>query len=374
LVAGKTDFDSRFRALTSFLQSDIRYVAIEIGVGGFQPHPAADIFRERYGDCKDKVTLLSAMLRTDGIHSDYVLIHTHRGFVRPAVPSAWFNHAIIAIEVPESIKTDRYDSVVTSKSGKRYIIFDPTDEYTPAGSLRGELQNSYALLVTDSGGELIRTPLLSPDANTVTRNGHFVLSVDGALSGEVSEDRGGDFAMEERYRLRYTDQRERTNDFERWLGGSIQGFTIEGIDVRQTEQSQKDLLIKYKFTTPQYGQARGPLMLVRPRVLDNKGSYVEHKPRHYAVELEHTTRQTDTYEIDIPKEYEVDDVPNPVNIDVGFASYQSKTEVKGSKLVYWREYIVRDLSVPPEKFDDWVKLQGVIGADETSAVVLKRVQ
>ncbi len=374
LVAGKSDFDSRSRALTGFMQSDIRYVAIEIGIGGFQPHSAADIFRERYGDCKDKVTLLSAMLQASGIRSDYVLIHTHRGFVRPSIPSAWFNHAIIAIELPDTVKDGQYQSVVITKSGKRYLIFDPTDEYTPVGSLRGELQNSYALLVTDSGGELIRTPLLSPDANTITRNGLFVLSADGALSGEVSEDRGGDFAMEERYRLRYTDQRERTSDFERWLGHSIQGFTIEGVDIQQTEQSQKDLLIKYRFTTPQYGQARGLLMLVRPRVLDNKGSHVEHKRRHYAVELERTTRQTDAYEIDIPKEYQVDDVPNPVNIDVGFASYQSKTEVKGSKLLYWREYVVRDLSVPPERFADWVKLQGVIGADETAAVVLKRAQ
>jgi hypothetical protein len=68
----------------------------------------------------------------------------------------------------------------------------------------------------------------------------------------------------------------------------------------------------------------------------------------------------------------VDDIPDPAKIDVGFASYQSKFVVDGTKLHYWREYIVRDLSVPPEKFGDWVRLQGVIGADETAAAVLKR--
>src|SRR6266498_3581079 len=373
LIAGKSDFDSSLRAVTGFLQDQIRYVAIEIGIGGFQPHPAGDTFRERYGDCKDKVTLLIAMLQTAGVHSDYVLIHTHRGLVRPSVPSSAFNHAIIAIEIPDDVKSDQYHSVIVVKSGKRYIIFDPTDEYTPVGSLRGELQNSYALLVTDSGGELIRTPLLSPDSNSIIRNGHFVLSANGALSGEVSEDRGGDFAMEERYRLRYTDERERNNDFERWLGSSIQGFTLNGMKIENADQITQDLLTDYKFSTPQYGQPRGPLMLVRPRVLDQKSSYVEHKSRHYALELGRTTRQTDTYEIEIPKEYQVDDIPRAVKIDVGFASYESRTEVEGSKLRYWREYVVRDLSVPPEKFADWTRLQGVIGADETAAVVLKRV-
>jgi hypothetical protein len=133
-------------------------------------------------------------------------------------------------------------------------------------------------------------------------------------------------------------------------------------------------MLKYKFAAQQYGQARGPLMLVRPRVLGDESSFVEHKPRHYPVELRRTARRTDTFEIEIPKEYQVDDIPNPVKVDMGFASYESKTELEGSKLRYSREYVVRDLSVPAEKFKDWVALQGTIGADEAAAVVLKRVQ
>jgi hypothetical protein len=374
LVAGKSDFDSRIRLVTAFLQSEIRYVAIEVGIGGYQPHSASEIYRHRYGDCKDKATLLSSMLRVAGINSDYIVIHTDRGFVNPAVPSTWFDHVISAIELPSEVKQEKYPSVITAKSGKRYLVFDPTDEYTPVGLLRGELQNSYALLVTDSGGELIRTPLLAPDSNSITRTGHFALTSDGALSGSVSEDRSGDSAMYERSRLHYTDQRERTSNFERWLGRSIQGFTLEDVKIEQADQITKDLIINYRFSTPQYGQTRGPLMLVRPRVLDEKSAYVEHKPRHYAIELGATTRQTDTYDIEIPKNYRVEDIPDPVRVDVGFASYQSKIEVEGSKLRYWREYIVRELSVPPEKFDDWVKLQGIIGADESAAVVLKRVE
>jgi Domain of Unknown Function with PDB structure (DUF3857) len=373
LVAGKPDFDSKLRVLTAYLQSEIRYVAIEIGIGGYQPHPASDIYRYHYGDCKDKATLLSSMLHVAGINSDYVLIDTDRGFVNPAVPSIWFNHAILAIELPAEIKANGYPSAVAAKSGKRYIIFDPTDEYTPVGSLRAELQNSYALLVTESGGELIQTPLLSPDSNTIARTGHFVLTADGGLAGEVSEDRSGDFAAHERGRLHNWDEHKRTEYFEHYLGRSLQGFTLESMDVQQAEQVQKNVLIKFKFSTPQYGQPRGPLMLVRPRVLGENSKSVEHKPRHYSVELGETAREIDNYEIEIPKGYTVDDVPDPARIDVGFASYQSKFEVDGTKLRYWREYIVRDLSVPPEKFGDWVKLQGVIGADETAAAVLKRV-
>lgn len=373
LTSGKADFDSKLRILTAYLQSEIRYVAIEIGIGGYQPHPASDIYRYQYGDCKDKATLLSSMLQVAGIKSNYILIDTDRGFVNPSVPSVWFNHAILAIEIPADAKTMQYRSTVAAKDGKHYIIFDPTDEYTPVGSLRAELQNSYALLVTESGGELIRTPLLDPDANTIERTGHFVLTSDGGLSGEVSEDRGGDFAARERGRLRNWDERKRTEYFDHYLGRSLQGFTLDSFDIQQAEQFQKDILIKFKFSTPQYGQPRGPLMLVRPRVLGESSMYVEHKARHYSIELGETKREIDSYDIEIPKGYAVDDIPDAAKIDVGFASYQSKFEVDGTKLHYWREYIVRDLSVPADKFPDWVRLQGVIGADESAAAVLKRV-
>ena len=126
LTAGKTDFDAKTRALASFLQSEVRYVAIEIGIGGYQPHSATDIFRARYGDCKDKATLLSTMLHEVGIESDYVLIDTHRGSVSPTLSSPHFNHAILGIELPVGAATDRYHSVVIGKSGKKYLIFDPT--------------------------------------------------------------------------------------------------------------------------------------------------------------------------------------------------------------------------------------------------------
>ena len=82
------------------------------------------------------------------------------------------------------------------------------------------------------------------------------------------------------------------------------------------------------------------------------------------------SRETDIFEIEIPPGYKVDDIPDPVKIDMGFASYQSKSEVTGSKLRYSREYVVRDLHVSPERLADLRKFEGMIGSDEMAAVVL----
>ena len=92
----------KMKALAQFTQHDVRYVSIQLGIGGFQPHPAADIFAHRYGDCKDKATLMSSMLSQIGIDSYYLVINTERGAVGPDMPAniGAFNHVILAIKLP----------------------------------------------------------------------------------------------------------------------------------------------------------------------------------------------------------------------------------------------------------------------------------
>jgi hypothetical protein len=150
------------------------------------------------------------MLHEVGVESEYVIISTYRGTVHPDVPSAYFNHAILAIEVPSGTNTDNYRALITTKDGKQYLIFDPTDSYTPLGELRGELQDTYALLVARGRGELIHTPLLEPDTNMLVRTGRFTTSGDGALAGEIVEDRSGDHAWQERRALIHANQQVRS--------------------------------------------------------------------------------------------------------------------------------------------------------------------
>jgi hypothetical protein len=370
LTAGKTEFDAKVRALANFVQSEIRYVAIEIGIGGYQPHRATDVFRLRYGDCKDKATLLSSLLQEAGIRSSYVVINTERGVISPDAPSLEFNHVILAIELPTAIDIASYQSVVQDRTGKKYLVFDPTDEETPPGLLRSDLQDNYGLLVTENGGELIRTPLQRPEFNTLVREGRFALNSDFSLQGEVFERRTGDHASRERYSLRGATQQQRQQHQERFLNRSLQGFTLQNLEVKELEERDKPLEIRCQISVPQYGKVQGPLTLLRPRIVGEKAFYIDNKPRRSAFELNGVSREVDTFEIEIPQGYKVDDVPSQVKIDAGFASYSSQTEVSGNKLKYSREYVVKSLSVPADRVTDLRAFEGKVGADEVAAVVL----
>ena len=72
------------------------------------------------------------------------------------------------------------------------------------------------------------------------------------------------------------------------------------------------------------------------------------------------------------RSYAVEDVADPVKVDAGFASYQSKVEVEGSKVRYSREFVRRDVLIGPEHTEELRKFRGTIGADEAAVVVLKR--
>jgi hypothetical protein len=367
---------ARMQALAGFLQQEIRYVAITLGIGGLQPHPAPEIFTHRYGDCKDKATLLSTMLREVGIDSYYVVINTERGGASPAAPPAlnWFNHVILAIRLPDGVNDPSLVAVFQNPKLGRLLIFDPTDEMTPFGHLRGPLQANYGLLVTADGGELIELPKLDAAMNGVRRTAKLTLSPNGILSGDVREERIGDAAADQRYELRAaTKDADRIKPIETTLAHSLGTFRITNAAVGNVQQKDRPFVYDYSLVAENYAKSAGILLLVRPRVLgvESNGFLETKEPRKFSVEFEGPSRDTDTFEITLPVGYEVDDLPNPVNAEYSFASYHSKTEVSGNVLRYTRTFEVKELSVPVSKVDELKKLYRIIAGDERSTAVLK---
>ena len=99
---------------------------------------------------------------------------------------------------------------------------------------------------------------------------------------------------------------------------------------------------------------------------------MEGKPRAYAIEIGHPGGWRDSFDIAIPAGYVVDETPDPVDVDVDFASYKSAVSVKGNLLHYECEYVVRQVEIPPAKAADFRKLENAILADEKGTAVLKK--
>ena len=374
-ASARTPLD-KMKALAQFVQNDIRYVAIELGIGGWQPHAASEVFVHRYGDCKDKATLLSSMLSQVGIESFYVVINSERGYVTPEVPAnvGGFNHVVLAIKLPANVSDLSLVATIQHPRLGTLLYFDPTNELTPFGEIGGYLQANYGLLVTSEGGELVELPRQPSAMNSIHRSGKLTLDPLGTLKGEISETRVGDRAWAERWRLRtVTKSADQIKPIEDLLAGSLSLFNITQASVTNLNRTDQPFGFHYAFEARGYAKNAGGLLLVRPRVLGVKtsGLLETKEPRTFPIEFEGPSRDTDTFEIVIPAGYVVDDIPPSVDADYSFASYHAKTEVNGNLIHYSRTLEVKELSVPVARADDLKKFYRIIANDERNTVVLK---
>jgi hypothetical protein len=375
LTQGSTTAVEKMKRLGAFVQDDIRYVAIELGIGGLQPHSAADVFTHRYGDCKDKTTLLKSMLALIGIESDYFIINTERGSITRDTPAnLGFNHVILAINLPAGIEDPSLLAVSTDTPRGRILFFDPTDPVTPFGNLRGALQANYGLLVAPEGGILTSTPKLSSQLNSVERTAHMALGENGTLQGDVREVWSGDRASEQRAIARASNQdTDRIKPVEAVVADSFTSFDILKATVTAVRVNDQPVEWNYTIEAPHYAKSAGNMILVRPRLLGSKSSALleTKRPRHFPIEFTGAERDADVFEVELPKGYVVAELPAPVNEDYGFIAYHSKTEAVGHKLRYTRTFEIRDLSVPVEKAGQLKELYRIIYRDERAQAVLE---
>src|SRR5580693_1967297 len=148
LVKGADTPTEKARRLYDFVARNVRYVSISLGIGRYQPHSAADVLQNGYGDCKDKHTLFSAMLRAQGIKSYPVLIDSSRQLDEDIPSPAQFDHVITAVRF---------------SGGPGLTFLDTTPEVTPFGLILYQLRNKQAVLASDNNeGGIQWTPADSP--------------------------------------------------------------------------------------------------------------------------------------------------------------------------------------------------------------------
>lgn len=373
IIGDTNDLQEQILRLASYVQHEIRYVAIEIGIGGYQPHAAQDVLASGYGDCKDKVTLLSTMLKEVGVNSYYVLLDNDRDYLTPDFPSLLeFNHVILAIRLPADARiSDAYAIIDHPKLG-RLLFFDPTDNVTVLGYLPPSLQSNYGLLVEDSGGELVKLPLMPAATNRLLRLAKLTLDKSGTLKGTVEEVRTGPFATELRQRFASVTKNRRERIFQDLLSDLMDGAVLTHAAISNLKEPSTALILNYEFSVPAYAQRVGNLFIFRSCVLGQKSSnLLEAKPRKQPVEFPHASSEGDVVTIALPADYTVEEKPESVKYDYGFAAYKNETTIAEHTLTYNRVYESRDLKIPLERLDELKQFYRQIADDERAYTIMK---
>lgn len=189
LTDGAQDDRERLERLVRYVQDRVRYVAVQIGVGGYVPTPPAETVGRQWGDCKDKGLLLVDLLDRVGIEALPALVRLDASKAFDAAfPSAHqFNHLIVAIPEAE-VATTPEDPI----SGG-YLFVDATQTRGSARYLNSWASGQQALIVTPGGGSLVRTPVL-PQAQSQRLHGIWTVGSSGTAQAQLTLDYTGDAA------------------------------------------------------------------------------------------------------------------------------------------------------------------------------------
>lgn len=162
-IGTSTDRGAITAKLLDMIEKNVRYAGVEVGEGSIVPRAPKSVLQKKYGDCKDKATLLVAMLRTAGIPAHVALLDSGTGFDTIAeLPGADnFNHAIVVVD------------------GEPALWVDPTDEFARPGELPAQDQGRMALIASDSTTTLTRTPEAASSANRYIETRSYTLPEDG---------------------------------------------------------------------------------------------------------------------------------------------------------------------------------------------------
>ncbi len=368
-TGAKTELD-KIRAVGRYVQ-DIQYISIQIGVGRWRPHPAADVLAKSYGDCKDKANLMRAMLKSLDIQSYPVLIyagdstHVRNSWVSPGQ----FNHCIIAIKVSDETQVA---TVISDPKLGRLLIFDATDDNTPMGDLPEHEQGSFALIAAGDAGSLIRMPESPSEANSIAREIRASLGADGAMTASIQERATGQRAVAYRREFRGRSRPDYVKVIEGWVTSSATAARVSTVNpVDRNAEGKFDLDVD--FAALGYGQLMQDRLLVFNPAIVSRGRLVQftEPARRHPVVLKSDTF-TETVRVKLPVGFEVDELPDALKLDAPFGSYKATYEVKDGELVYTRSLAQRASTLPAAQYQSVRTFFNRIRASEQSPVVLTK--
>ena len=172
LTTGIADPKEKVRKLYEFMQSQTRYISIQLGIGGLQPFEAGFVAQKGYGDCKALSNYMYSLLKAAGIPSYYTTIRAGESTddldLMEDFPSHQSNHIVLCVPL-----------------AKDTVWLECTSQSKPAGYMGGFTGNRKALAITEEGGKLIATPHYGVNENLQVRKIKSTVDEEGNLSATV---------------------------------------------------------------------------------------------------------------------------------------------------------------------------------------------
>lgn len=309
------------RILYNWVAKNIRYVGSYIGNGGFVPHDSQTILDNKWGDCKDHVVILEALLAAKGIESSPALINTEKSYVLPKLTADVFNHVITYIP-----SLDMY--------------LDSTDQFSPFGVLPVSDLNKQVILT--GLNRMGKTPPMKADENKVTTLILLNVLPDGAIQGSSHTTSSGEGERNHRY----TQFDYRNESQEKVTNAILESNNLTGVGQLYSSDPtnlDKPLEITSTFTLDPISKFPGPGAMFIPAGLSfgviDKNMQRKPKVNYVFPEYCESFSYSNHFKIEYPLSIKIINIPDNVSYIDESTRYIATYVLKGNILDINRDLV-----------------------------------
>jgi tetratricopeptide (TPR) repeat protein len=313
LVANATTVREKVAAIQAWVVRHTRYVGIEFGIHGFKPYRVTEVVSRGYGDCKDKASLLVAMLDVVGVRGEFVLVRTRNlGALEKTPATLWaFNHAIAYVPALDT-----------------YI--DGTSEFAGLDELpeldQGAMVLRIDVLDVTKPPVLTQIPQSTPANNLIRSTNQVTLLANGDAEVRLEDVVAGTAAPSLRYRLQ--DKSARDKALAQIISSQHPGAELVGTRFEHLDSLGIPVVLSVDAKLPRLA-TKGPGTLELSASMDT-GQLLERygtlPTRTQPLVLDHTQREVEETTVTIPSGMEIARLPKPVSVETRFGSYSLDAE------------------------------------------------
>ncbi len=335
LIKGASSSYEKARRVYEYVAKNIRYVAVEYGESGYEPHQAQEVFLNRYGDCKDQAILLVALLKEAGLESFPVLIPTQEAYsLQKDFPSLVFNHAICAVNI-----------------GGELIFMDPTSQTTAFGDLPLSDQNREVLLFSSQGFRIVKTPLLKN-----TRILYYMeITIDEKENAFIKREvtTRGCYASSQRYYLKYTHPQRIREDIRKRITEISPFAKLSNYHIENVEDLSKFPKLTYTFTAEKFLKPAKNLRIIPSlNEIDLSYSLIAKEKRNFPIDFRGVFIRQAKIVVELPPNLEVKYLPKSTSLTTDWFGFQLNYTYhpQEHKLEFFQKFILKKRIVKLEDY------------------------
>jgi hypothetical protein len=353
----KTDFD-KVKKVYEYMQAKTRYVSIQIGIGGWKPFDATVVDKFSYGDCKALSNYTKALLSAAGIKSYYTLVRAgaESNSIDQSFPSSQFNHAIVCVPIE-----------------KDTIWLECTNQRMPCGYNGDFTDDRDVLLIDGENSRLVHTRKYSAEENCINRYCKVILTDEATGEATVKAHYTG-LCYDEIMPIYYADNADKLKMVTQRV--ELPSFTLNKFNYIENRSMTPSFDEHLDLTVTNYIRKLVGDVALLPLNFMNKLSSIPAKVRNRKTEMciRRPYMENDTVIYQLPKEFEVTDLPAKSEISGKFGKYTATTSLQDGSISYIRHFELFKGVFPPEAYSEFRDfLEEISTADAAVASMKKRM-